>query len=102
VLVVDGNLGATAAIAEMLMQSHEGEINLLPAIPKALSKGSVKGLLARGGFEVDIQWANGSLTSTSIKSKLGNDCRIRYGEKVISFETKKDKTYRFDGRLNKI
>lgn len=102
VLVVDGNLGATAAIAEMLMQSHEGEINLLRAIPKALSKGSVKGLLARGGFEVDIQWANGSLTSTSIKSKLGNDCRIRYGEKVISFETKKDKTYRFDGRLNKI
>ncbi len=84
------------------MQSHEGEINLLPAIPKALSKGSVKGLLVRGGFEVDIQWADGCLVNASIESKLGNTCKIRYGEKVISLKTKKDKTYRFDGRLNKI
>lgn len=101
-LVVDGNLGATAAIAEMLVQSHEGEIHLLPAIPKALSKGNVKGLMARGGFEVDIEWADGSLVSASIESKLGNACKIRYGEKVMSFKTKKDKTYRFDGRLEKI
>ncbi len=74
---IDGNFGCSSGIAEMLLQSQDGAIHLLPALPKAWKKGYVKGLKARGGFEVDIQWENGEISTTRIKSALGGNCRIR-------------------------
>ncbi|WP_316799771.1 glycoside hydrolase family 95 protein [Pedobacter frigidisoli] len=75
---IDGNFGCTAGIAEMLMQSHDGDIHLLPALPDAWSFGVVKGLRARGGFEIlEMKWLNGRLTRLTIKSTLGGNCRIR-------------------------
>jgi alpha-L-fucosidase 2 len=77
---IDGNFGATAGIAEMLVQSHTGEIHLLPALPKAWHTGSVKGLKTRGGFVVDMDWKDGKLTHAQVYSSLGGNCRIRTNE----------------------
>ena len=99
---IDGNFGATAGITEMLLQSHAGDVHLLPALPSAWPKGFIHGLCARGGFELDIDWDNGKLSKVSVLSKLGNKCILRYGDKVITFQTEKGKSYTFDGALGRL
>ena len=74
---IDGNFGCTAGIAEMFLQSHDGVIQILPALPDKWREGSVRGLIARGGFEIDIRWKDGKLNALTIKSKLGGNCRLR-------------------------
>lgn len=81
-LQVDGTFGVTAGITEMLMQSHEGVIDLLPALPKAWSRGHFKGVCARGAFELDMQWKSGQITRVAVLSKKGQTCRIRPKTKV--------------------
>jgi alpha-L-fucosidase 2 len=90
---IDGNFGATAGIAEMMLQSQSGEIVLLPALPKAWAEGSVKGLCARGGFVVDMEWDAGKLTSCRVLSKNGGTCTIRYNGKKLTRKTKKGEVW---------
>jgi alpha-L-fucosidase 2 len=85
---IDGNFGGAAAVAEMLVQSSPGEIRLLPALPDAWAKGSVKGLCARGGFEIAIAWDNGRLTEATITGKSGNPCKVITGDKVFDLKLK--------------
>jgi len=86
---IDGNFGATAAMAEMLVQSHAGEIQVLPGLPKAWATGSVKGLRARGGFEVDIVWRKGLLKNVTVRAPSSDGkVKLRYGAWVTEVELK--------------
>jgi alpha-L-fucosidase 2 len=106
---IDGNFGATAGVAEMLLQSHQRVtignekpiyvIHLLPALPKAWPDGEVKGLCARGGFEVDVKWAGGAVQRAVVRSKLGGPCKVRAGERLIDLETQSGNEYVLDGQL---
>ena len=80
---IDGNFAGTAGVTEMLLQSHNNELHLLPAIPAAWSDGDVKGLVGRGNFVVDMQWKNGTLTAATITSRIGGDCVVRTAVPVI-------------------
>ena len=95
---IDGNFGGAAGIVEMLMQSRTGEIELLPALPKAWPSGSVKGLRARGAFELDILWQDGKLVETTIRSLNGGTSQLRYGSATHEVKLGKGETYRWNGK----
>ncbi|TDW46058.1 alpha-L-fucosidase 2 [Flavobacterium sp. 270] len=86
---IDGNFGGTAAVAEMLVQSDENEIRLLPALPDAWETGSVKGLCVRGGFEIEMEWSNKKLTKTIVSSKKGGKTTLIFGDKKQDITLKK-------------
>ncbi len=83
----------------MLLQSHNGVVKLLPALPDAWVDGTVKGLRARGDFEVDMAWKNGKLMEAVLRSKLGGDCKLSYGGKTITIKTKAGKSYKINEKM---
>ncbi|MEO6520967.1 MAG: glycoside hydrolase N-terminal domain-containing protein [Mucilaginibacter sp.] len=99
---IDGNFGGAAGIAEMLVQSQQGYIDLLPALPTALPNGELKGICTRGGFVLNIKWQNGKLQQVQVISKTGNECHLKYGKAGYNFKTVKGKTYQLNGDLKAI
>lgn len=87
------NFSGCAGIAERLLQSHAGEIELLPALPKAWASGSFTGLCARGGFEIALKWKDGKPIEAVIHSKAGGSCQVRYRDQIIKMKTEAGKTY---------
>jgi alpha-L-fucosidase 2 len=98
-LTRSGNFGGTAGIAEMLLQSHAGVVDLLPALPHEWKRGSVRGLRARGGFEVELSWDEGRLQEIHVRSDLGRPCALRLDDKTVRFGTRPGGEYRLDGAL---
>lgn len=96
---IDGNFGGTTGINEMLMQSYNDEINILPALPNQWETGFIKGIKARGNFEVNINWKNGELDFAEIKSFSGEKCNLRYRDKTFSFDTKIGNSYKLNSDL---
>ncbi len=96
----DANFGLTAAVAESLLQSHAGEISLLPALPTSWNTGSISGLRARGGYEVAIQWENGKLKSAAIKNFAPATFKVRYGDKTSEVSIKAGQTLRLNADLS--
>ncbi|WP_022822740.1 glycoside hydrolase family 95 protein [Hymenobacter norwichensis] len=96
---IDGNFGGAAGMGEMLLQSHAGYLDLLPALPTAWPTGEVRGLRARGGFVVSLKWQQGKLQQVEIQSEAGQECVVKYGGKELRFTTKKGKVYKLTGDL---
>ncbi len=97
IFCVDGNSAGTAGVAEMLLQSHGPELDLLPALPPAWPRGSVRGLRARGGWEVDLSWTAGRLESVCLRKPAGGACRVRYQDTVVSAHVGVGGEFRWDG-----
>ena len=94
----DASFGLTAAIAETLLQSHAGEISLLPALPPQWPDGSVQGLRARGNLEVDISWRAGKLVEAALHSLNGGSAKLRYGSVTREVKLDKGETYHWNGQ----
>jgi alpha-L-fucosidase 2 len=99
---IDGNFGGTAGVAEMLVQSHGGEIRLLPALPAAWPDGSVRGLRARGGFELDLEWRGGVLQIVTLRARAGATCRLVYRDEGRDLDLELGEEVRLDGELDDI
>ncbi|HMP91571.1 MAG TPA: glycoside hydrolase N-terminal domain-containing protein [Phnomibacter sp.] len=99
---IDGNFGGAAGIAEMLLQSHSRYIDLLPALPTQWSTGMVKGICARGAFEMDFSWSKGRLQSLTVRSKAGLPLHLRYEGHTLKMATRKNAVYHFNAKLQKI
>ena len=93
---IDGNFGGANGILEMLLQCIDGEIDLLPALPRAWPSGSVQGVRARGGFELDIEWRDGRLVSVLVRGTPGGEARLRYGDTVRAVRVRKGRELRLD------
>lgn len=98
---IDGNFGGAAGILELFVQSHLEEIDLLPALPEALPQGDLKGIRARGGFTLDVQWDKGKLTKLVVYSTAGQFCILQYGDIRVEIPTKVGGKYTFNGKLEK-
>ncbi len=96
---IDANFGVTAAIGEMLLQSQDGTIHLLPALPDDWKNGHVSGMRARGGFQVDLTWQDGKLTAATIHSDLGGPCTVNYGGKLVDLALQPGQSIRLNGDL---
>ncbi|MBV4357631.1 glycoside hydrolase family 95 protein [Pinibacter aurantiacus] len=99
---IDGNFGGAAGVAEMLVQSHMGYVELLPALPSTLPGGVVKGICARGNFTINMQWEKGKLMRADITSNAGSNCIVKCGDRTVAFKTVKGKTYSLDQALTLI
>jgi alpha-L-fucosidase 2 len=99
---IDSNFGVTAAIAEMLVQSHENEIELLPAMPKRWAEGAVKGLRARGGIEVDLSWAKGNITLIKLRSTEAGTVAVRHGQTTTRLKLKKNSVIFLNDQLEPV
>jgi alpha-L-fucosidase 2 len=96
---IDGNFGGAAGIGEMLVQSQTKYIDLLPALPTALRDGEIKGICARGGFQLNLKWSDGVLQSADVISLAGKNCLLRYNGKTKLLKTQKGKTYKLNSDL---
>ena len=99
---IDGNFGATAGIAEMLLQSQNGELHLLPALPSAWPEGRVSGLRARGGLEVDITWSASRLHTARLRATSPGPVRVRYGQRAAELSPNCGETLRLNGNLEPV
>jgi alpha-L-fucosidase 2 len=99
---IDGNFGYTAAVTELLLQSHEGFLRLLPALPGNWKTGAIKGLVARGNILVDLEWKNGSLIKVGLLAKSNTDIKLVYGniDKEITLE--KDQKIWLNSKIEKV
>jgi len=99
---IDGNFGVVSGITEMLLQSHAGEIHVLPALPSKWQKGEIAGLTTRKGFVVDIKWEDGKAREIKVLSRLGNNLKIRYGDNITDIPTKKGEVILLNSKLEKV
>lgn len=99
---IDGNFGGAAGIAEMLIQSHLDEIEILPALPDGIPSGKIRGIRARGGFELDFEWNDGKLTNLEVTSVSGMPLSLSYKGLVFSSETSRGEVMNFDAQLNRL
>ena len=99
---IDGNLGAVAAISELLLQSQDGKISLLPALPSSWANGEMKGLRARGGFIIDLRWKAGKITNVTVHATQNGACQLRAGNIERSLTTKAGMAYHLDSQLREV